>query len=134
MRKNSIKHTRLNGELIKELSNIIRTEVKDPQVDPFVSVTAVDCATDLKTCKVYISVLGEEESLSRTVNALKRAEGFIKSRLASNMNMRNTPQLIFIADNSIEYGVKMSEMIDRVIKVDEEAAAGRPEEEEEADE
>ena len=130
MKKHSIKHTRLNGEVQKELSNIIRNEVKDPRVGMMTSVTAVDCATDLKTCKVYISVLGSEEELSGTVDALKRAEGFIRSRLARNLNLRNTPVLTFFADNSIGYGVKMSEMIDQVIGADEAAAALRPKEEE----
>ncbi len=134
MRKHSIKHTRLNGEVMKEISSIIRTEIKDPRVGNMTSVTAVDCATDLKTCKVYISVLGDEEALVRTVDALKNAEGFIRSRLASGLNLRNTPSLIFIADDSIEYGVRMSGVIDRVIDADEKAAAARPEEEEDADE
>ena len=62
MRKNSIKNTRINGEVQKELSNIIRGEIKDPRINPLTSVVAVEVAPDLKTCKAYISVLGDEKS------------------------------------------------------------------------
>ena len=60
MRKNSVKNTRINGEVLKELSNIIRSEIKDPRINPMTSVVAVEVAPDLKTCKAYISVLGDE--------------------------------------------------------------------------
>ena len=62
MRKNSIKNTRINGEVQKELSTIIRNEIKDPRIHPMTSVMAVEVAPDLKTCRAYISVLGEKEA------------------------------------------------------------------------
>ncbi|MCI9149613.1 MAG: 30S ribosome-binding factor RbfA [Lachnospiraceae bacterium] len=114
MRKNSIKNTRVNGEVMRELSNIIRGEVKDPRMAPMTSVTAVEVAPDLKSCKAYISVLGDEQSQKDTLAALKSAEGFIRSRLARNINLRNTPQITFILDQSIAYGVSMSKLIDDV--------------------
>ena len=58
MRKNSVKNTRINGEVLKELSNIIRSEIKDPRINPMTSVVSVEVAPDLKTCKAYIRVLG----------------------------------------------------------------------------
>ena len=67
MRKNSIKNTRINGEVQRELSNIIRGEIKDPRINPLTSVVAVEVAPDLKTCKAYISVLGDEESQAKTL-------------------------------------------------------------------
>ena len=112
MRKNSIKNTRINGEVQKELSNIIRGEIKDPRINPLTSVVAVEVAPDLKTCKAYISVLGDEKSQQETIKGLKSAEGYIRTMLAK----RNTPQITFILDQSIEYGVKMSKMIDDVTK------------------
>lgn len=118
MRKNSVKHVRINQAVQRELSNIIRTEVKDPRVGIMTSVTAVDVATDLKTCKVYISVLGNDEEKQETMKALENAMGFIRRALASNLNLRNTPELRFIEDDSIEYGVNMSELIDKVIDKD----------------
>ena len=116
MRKNSIKNTRINGEVQRELSNIIRGEIKDPRINPLTSVVAVEVAPDLKTCKAYISVLGDEESQAKTLAGLKRAEGFIRSKLAKTVNLRNTPEIRFVLDQSIEYGVKMSKMIDEVTK------------------
>ena len=116
MRKNSIKNTRINGEVQRELSNIIRGEIKDPRINPLTSVVAVEVAPDLKTCKAYISVLGDEESQAKTLAGLKSAEGFIRSKLAKTVNLRNTPELRFVLDQSIEYGVKMSKMIDEVTK------------------
>ena len=116
MRKNSIKNTRVNGEVMRELSNIIRGEIKDPRMNPMTSVVAVEVAPDLKTCKAYISVLGDEQSQKDTLSALKSAEGFVRSRLARNINLRNTPQITFILDQSIAYGVHMSKLIDDVNK------------------
>ena len=116
MRKNSIKNTRIKGEVQRELSNIIRGEIKDPRINPLTSVVAVEVAPELKTCKAYISVLGDEESQAKTLAGLKSAEGFIRSKLAKTVNLRNTPEIRFVLDQSIEYGVKMSKMIDEVTK------------------
>ena len=116
MRKNSIKNTRINGEVMKELSNIIRSDIKDPRINPLTSVVAVEVALDLKTCKAYISVYGDEESQAATIAGLKSAEGYIRRQLASTVNLRNTPEIKFILDQSIEYGVNMSRKIDEVMK------------------
>ncbi len=120
MRKNSIKNTRINAEVQKELSNIIRGEIKDPRIHPMTSVMAVEVAPDLKTCKAFISVLGSEEAKQSTIRGLKSAEGYIRRQLAKNLNLRNTPEIRFILDESIEYGVNMSKLIDDVITEQEE--------------
>ena len=88
MRKNSIKNIRINSEVQKELSNIIRNEVKDPRIHPMTSVTAVEVAPDLKSCKVYISVLGDEEAGKDTIAGLKSAAPYIRSQLAHTVNLR----------------------------------------------
>ena len=124
MRKNSIKNTRINSEVQRALSTIIREEVKDPRVDPLFSVTDVVVAPDLKTAKAYISVLGDAEKLSATIEGLKKAEGYIRSCLAKSVNLRNTPQITFIPDTSIAYGVAMTKRIDEVAA----AIPDRPEE------
>ena len=126
MRKNSIKNTRINGEVQKELSTIIRNEIKDPRIHPMTSVMAVEVAPDLKTCKAYISVFGSKEAKEDTIKGLSRAEGYIRRQLARNLNLRNTPEIRFILDESIEYGVNMSKLIDDVAKKD---ASGRETEE-----
>lgn len=127
MRKNSIKNIRINEEYRREMQTIIQREIKDPRVAPMTSVTGVEVAPDLKTCKAYISVLGEEEALQKTLAGLKAAEGFIRHELAATVNLRNTPEIRFIADSSIAYGVDMSHKIDQVIHEDDLAreATGR---------
>ena len=118
MRKNSVKNTRINGEVLKELSNIIRSEIKDPRINPMTSVVSVQGAPDLKTCKAYISVLGDEQSQKDTITGLKSAEGYIRRELARTVNLRNTPEIKFILDQSIEYGINMSKLIDEVTQKD----------------
>lgn len=114
MRKNSIKNTRVNAEVQHELANLIREGIKDPRIYPMTSVTAVEVAPDLKTCRAYISVMGNEEAKNNTIAGLKSAEGYIRRQLAKNINLRNTPEIRFILDESIEYGVAMSKLIDEV--------------------
>ena len=118
MRKNSVKNTPINGEVLKELSNIIRSEIKDPRINPMTSVVSVEVAPDLKTCKAYISVLGDEQSQKDTITGLKSAEGYIRRELARTVNLRNTPEIKFILDQSIEYGINMSKLIDEVTQKD----------------
>ena len=120
MRKNSVKNTRINGEVQRTLAEIIRGEIKDPRINPLTSVVSVEVAPDLKTCKAWISVLGNEESQKDTLAGLKSAEGFIRNQLARKVNLRNTPEIRFILDQSIEYGVNMSKRIDDVNRADDE--------------
>ena len=116
MRKNSIKNTRVNTEVMHELSNILRGGIKDPRVAEFPSVVAVEVAPDLKTCKAYISVLGDEKAQADTIRGLQSAEGYIRRELAHSLNLRNTPEIRFVLDQSIEYGVAMSKKIDDITK------------------
>lgn len=115
MRKNSVKNTRVNGEVQRVLAEIIRGEIKDPRISPLTSVVAVEVAPDLKSCKAWISVLGGEEQRQDTLAGLKSAEGFIRRQIAKTINLRNTPEITFVMDQSIEYGVNMSHKIDEVI-------------------
>ncbi len=128
MRKNSSKNIRINSEVLRELSNIIRRDIKDPRINPMTSVVSVDVAPDLKTCKAYISVLGDEQSQKDTLAGLVSAEGYIRRQLARTVNLRNTPEIKFVIDQSIEYGVKMSRLIDEVTKKDEESHKSSEEE------
>ncbi|WP_167956752.1 30S ribosome-binding factor RbfA [Anaerosporobacter faecicola] len=116
MRKNSIKNTRINGEVQKELSVLISREIKDPRISPMTSVVAVEVAPDLKHAKVYISVLGDEEKKQSTFEGLRSAAPYLRTQLAKTVNLRNTPELTFVMDQSIEYGVNMSKLIDDVNK------------------
>lgn len=116
MRKRSIKNTRINTEVQRVLGSIIQGGIKDPRVAPWTSVVAVEVAPDLKTSKAYISVLGDEKAQADTIAGLQSAEGYIRRELARTLNMRNTPEIKFVLDQSIEYGVNMSKKIDEVTK------------------
>lgn len=115
MRKNSVKNTRINSEVLKELSRIISREIKDPRIAPMTSVVSVEVAPDLKTCKAYISVLGDKEAQESTLEMGSEVLTVISCReLARSINLRNTPDVRFILDQSIEYGVSMSKKIDEI--------------------
>ncbi len=116
MRKNSLKNSRINGEVQRALAQIIRGEIKDPRINPLTSVVSVEVAPDLKNCKAFISVLGDKKSVDDTLAGLNSAIGFIKNRLAKTINLRNTPDIHFIMDQSIAYGVEMSKKIEGVTK------------------
>lgn len=116
MRRNSIKNTRVNAEVQRELSQILRGGIKDPRVAPMTSVVAVEVAPDLKTCKAYISVFGDRKAQEDTLKGLQSAERYIRRELARTINMRNTPEIQFVLDQSIEYGVNMSRKIDELTR------------------
>ena len=118
MRKKSVKNTRVNGEVHRVLAEVIRSEIKDPRINPMTSVVSVEVAPDLKTCKAWISVLGNEDSQRDTLEGLKSAEGYIRSLLAKKINLRNTPEIRFILDQSIAYGVSMSKKIEDINRAD----------------
>ncbi len=122
MKKNSVKNTRINGEVQRVLAEIIRGEIKDPRIAPMTSVVAVEVAPDLKTCKAWISVLGDEKAQADTLAGLESAEGYIRGQLARIINLRNTPQIQFVMDQSIAYGVNMSKRIEEVVASDRKAA------------
>ena len=105
---------RINDEIQLEIAEIIRTEIKDPRMGKMVSVVKVETTQDLKFCKVYISVLGDENEKKSTMEALKSAEGFIRRLVAERVNLRLTPKLIFKEDDSLEYSIRMSQLIDKI--------------------
>ena len=127
MRKNSVKNTRINGEVQRVLAETIRGEIKDPRISPWTSVVSVEVAPDLKSCKAWISVLGDEEVRKATLEGLQSAVGFMRNRLAREINLRNTPEITFIMDQSIEYGVNMSHRIDESLPQDDVNAKDRVE-------
>ena len=118
MRKNSVKNRKINDEVRRVLAQIISGGIKDPRISPMTSVLAVEVAPDLKTCKVWVSVYGDDRKKQETMEGLNSASGFIRGELARRVNLRNTPQLRFILDDSIAYGVEMSRRIDEVRAAD----------------
>ena len=114
--KNSNRISRINDEILKEISQIIALEVKDPRIGSMTSVIRVETTPDLKYCKVFVSVLGNEEEKQSVMKGLKNAGGFIRHLLAERINLRFTPELQFKLDESTEYAIHMSQPIDQVAK------------------
>lgn len=114
MKKNSNRIVRINEEIKHELSSIIRDGLKDPRVDTLISIVHVDTTPDLKHCKVHFSIIGDDKKQQDSLEGLKASAGYIRRELAHRINLRNTPELHFALDHSIEYGVKMSQLIEEV--------------------
>ena len=100
---------RINEEIQRELSSLIRT-VKDPRVTGMISVTAVETTPDLKFAKIYISVL-DKSDCSQVLKGLKSAGGYLRRELGRSLNLRNTPELTFVQDDSIDKGAHILDML-----------------------
>ncbi len=114
--KNNTRISRINDEIFKEVSQIIRGELKDPRVGAMTSVVRVETTSDLKYCKIYVSVLGDEAQKDSVMKGLKNASGFIRHQLAQRVNLRFTPELTFKLDESAEYAVRMNQLMEQIAK------------------
>lgn len=108
--------SRINDEIMKELSQIIRGELKDPRIGAMTSVIRAETTQDLKYCKVFVSVLGGAEEKENVMKGLKNAAGFMRRLIAQRINLRYTPELIFKLDESAEYAIRMDQLIDQIAK------------------
>lgn len=115
--------SRINDEILKELSQIIRGELKDPRIGAMTSVIRVETTQDLKYCKVFVSVLGDEKEKESVMKGLKNAAGFIRRLIAQRINLRYTPEMIFKLDESAEYAIRMDQLINQIAKEREEREA-----------
>lgn len=107
---------RINEDIQRELADLLRT-VKDPRVQGLISITRVDTTTDLRYCRVYVSAL-DQSDIKEVVKGLKSAAGYLRRELGRALTLRYTPELQFMADDSIERGVRMVSMIDRILEED----------------
>ena len=105
---------RINDEIARVCAEVIRSEMTDPRIGTVVTVLRAETTTDLKHCKIFVSVLGDSEQQEGTMSALNKATGFIRKRIADIINLRQTPEIKFIFDDSIEYGMRMRKLIDEV--------------------
>ena len=105
---------RINDELQRELANIIRTEVKDPRINKMTSGIKVETTSDLKYCKAFVSILGNDEEKAGVMQGLKNASGFIRHLLAERVNLRNPPEILFKLDDSVAYAIKMDRLIKEI--------------------
>lgn len=115
MQKNENRFNRIDGELKREISQIINYELKNPNVTGLISVTKAHVTKDLKYAKVYVSILNSK-NIKETLAGLKKSAGYIRSEIAKRINLRVTPELIFELDDSIEYGAKIDTILKEIIK------------------
>ena len=105
---------RINGEITREMTSIVR-DVKDPRVsDAMICITGADCSTDLKFCKIYYSTLLTGDDAKEVARGLRSASGFIRGQLAKRLNMRNTPELTFVLDTSVEQGAHIAGILNKI--------------------
>lgn len=110
--------TRISEAVKKEMSDIIKKELKDPRIPEFVSVVEVDVTKDLKFAKVFVSVYGTNEEKDRAILGLNSASGFVRKEIGQRLNLRYTPEVHFKLDDSIERGVYLTQLIDKTVKPD----------------
>ena len=104
---------RINDEIARVAAEVIRSEMSDPRIgENVVSVMRAETTTDLKHCKLFVSVLGDKEQQEETMSALNKASGFVRKRIADIVNLRQTPAIQFVHDDSIEHGMRMRKLID----------------------
>ena len=113
----SLKTERIASNLVKEISYILATKIKDRDIR-FVTVTDCKVTTDLSFAKVYVTVLDDTQK-EETLKALKNASGYIRRELAERVDIRHIPELQFIFDESIEYGNKIEHIIEQIHDKDE---------------
>ena len=114
MAKNEARLNRINEELRKELSNILAYELKNPNVTGMLSVTRVKITPDFKYAKVYVSIMNSKD-IDKTMAGLKDSAGFIRSRIAKEVNLRITPELDFEIDDSLEYGARIDSILREIM-------------------
>lgn len=108
------RNSRINEEMRKEISNIIRNDVKDPRITAMISVTKVDVTKDLSYAKVYVSLYGDDKSKQETLQALKKSSGFIRREVGSKIRLRNTPEILIELDDTIEHGMHIDELLRKI--------------------
>ena len=108
---------RMAVELKKVLSRILQEEIKDPRLDfSAVSVSQVELSNDLSHARVFISIMGDDEKQQETMKALEKARGFIRSRMAEEIQVRHVPEIDFRLDRSIEHGIRISSLLDKIME------------------
>ena len=111
---NDVRRERIAGEIKRIVSDIITNEIKDPAVPEFMSVVSVEVTSDMSYAKIHVSALGGPEKLERAVEALKRASGFVRRELGQRLTIRHVPQVVFVADHSIEHSISIQETLRKI--------------------
>jgi ribosome-binding factor A len=111
---NKTRLIRVDDEILKEAAEIIRQELKDPRLDKMITVTRVKTSADLKYCKIYVSVMGSDGEKKEAMEGLQSSAGYIRKQLAARINLRNTPEVSFAVDDSLDEGYRMSKILDEL--------------------
>lgn len=119
---NPHRQEKLGEQIAVEVSDLLRTRVKDPRVG-FATVTHVEVSGDYRHAKIFVSVMGSDEERATTMKVLKHATGFLRHELASRLTLRFMPEIVFKLDTSIEEGTRILELIHQV-EQEEATAAG----------
>lgn len=122
--------SRLNEEVKKHISNIIRNDLRTPGISPLTSVVAVDITRDLRYATVFISILGNNSEKENTIKALERSAGYVRREVGKQIKVRYTPEILFKLDESIEKGI---DMYNKITKINEKENTLIPRQKEEDD-
>jgi len=107
---------RINDEIAREVATIIRGEIKDPRVCNMTTVLRAETSSDLKHCKVFVSIMGDDKDKKEVLEGLQSASAFMKKMIAERIDLRQTPDIKFVNDESIEEGERMKKLIEEVAK------------------
>ena len=118
----SMRTTRVAEQMKKEIAAIVEQDVKDPRIG-FITITNVELSNDLRHAKIFFSSLGNEEEQKKSLAGLENAKGFIRKEVASRIQLRYAPEILFRIDNSIEHGVKISQILSKIKSGEEESEA-----------
>ncbi|MFY9505548.1 MAG: 30S ribosome-binding factor RbfA [Caldicoprobacterales bacterium] len=110
---------RISEEIRKEVSSIIRNNVKDPRISDMATIVKVVTSSDLSTAKLYVSVLGSDEERESSMFGLKKAAGYIRKELGKRLDIRHIPDLVFILDKSIDYSIEIAKKLEEISKAGE---------------
>lgn len=113
MKRNS-RTFKINQEILKETAKIIREEIKDPRIGIMTSVIDVDTTNDLKYCKIFITTMGTKEEKKETVEILNRSKGYVRKQIASRINLRQTPEITFYLDETLEKSMRINDLLGKI--------------------
>ena len=119
--KNNKRLTRINDEIMREAAEIIRSEIKDPRVNTITSVTKAVVTNDLKLCRLYVSIMGGDDHKKEVISGLNSSKSFIRRLLAERVNLRNTPEISFHVDDSLDYSYKIDALLKQAVTNEDDA-------------
>ena len=115
-KRQNTRKIRINDEIQREVANIIRGDLKDPRIGAITTVVAAETASDLSLSKIYVSIMAEKEEKEQSLEVLKGAAGYIRRELAARINLRTTPEIKFILDETLDQSMKIESILNEIKK------------------